>query len=171
MIRIKKGLEADYIVFVFFICSIVAWFLEMLYSLIFRFVFVIPGSLYGPWCPIYGVAALFLLLFINKDVKKSKVFLEMFFLTSIIEYLGSIITDRLFNITFWDYSDFMFNINGRICLLMTLVFTFMSVIFLYFSEPKLEKIYYKNRDAIYNSNKVLLIIFMIDLFIKLYMTG
>ena len=158
MIRIKKGLEFDYIIFIFF-CSIIAWFLEILYSLVFRFKFVVPGSLYGPWCPIYGFTALFLVLFINKDIKKYRIFLNIFLYSSIIEYLGSIITDRLFNKTFWDYSEFLFNLNGRICLFMTLVFTFMSVIFLYFVEPKLEKIYFKNKNIIYNINKVLIIIF------------
>lgn len=167
MLRIKKGIDYKYLLYVFFCFSIFCWFLEMLYSLVFRFKFVFPGALYGPWCPIYGVTSIILILFINKKDKKIINFIKIFLKASLIEYFASFVCDKLFHKTIWDYSDYFFNINGRICLLMSLVFTLLAFIMLYFLEPFVKKIYEKYKRKFDIISKILIIIFIIDLVTKI----
>ena len=60
--------DYNYYLFCFFFTSILCWILEMIYSLLFRNKFVLPGSFYGPYCPIYGSTfVLLLLVFKRKD--------------------------------------------------------------------------------------------------------
>ena len=55
--------------------------------------------------------------------------------------------EKLFKARWWDYSKKPFNINGRICLLYTLVFALLATILYYFVIPKiidlLKKVNYK----------------------------
>lgn len=167
MIRIKKDIKFDYLVYIFFTISIFAWFLEILYSLVFRFKLVNPGSLTGPWCPVYGVTSLLLVLIIYKDNHKLLNFIKIYLIATLTEYFASFVCDKLFHRTIWDYSEFFLNINGRICLIMSLVFTLMSFIMIYYVEPLLQKKYNKNENIIHKINIILIILFIIDLVIKI----
>ena len=159
----KKG----YYAFIFFSVSIFAYFLEILYSLVFRFKLVNPGSLNGPWCPVYGITCVFLILILKKDNNKILNLIKMYFIASIIEYFASFICDKVFHRIVWDYSEFFLNINGRICLVMSLVFTLMSYLMIYYVEPSLNVIYNKNKKMFDRINTILFIIFIIDLLIKI----
>ena len=35
--------------------------------------------------------------------------------TTILEYVGSWVLETLFDMKWWDYSDYKLNINGRVC--------------------------------------------------------
>lgn len=159
--------KLEYMLFAFFIVSIVAWLLEMLFSLIFRSKFVLPGVLYGPWCPIYGVTFIFLYLFINKKDKKIHNIFKIFMVASVIEYVASFISEVFFNRIIWDYSKYLFNINGRICLHMTLLFTFLGYILFYYIEPLLNKIYNKLGREVTIINIELFLLFIFDISLKI----
>ena len=159
----KKG----YYAYVFFLISIIAYFLEILYSLVFRNKLVNPGCLNGPWCPVYGATCIFLIMLIKKDKNKLLCFLNIYFIATISEYLASLICDKVFHRMVWDYNEFFLNINGRICLVMSLAFTLMSTLFLYYIEPHLENIYNKHKKTYDRINTVLFFIFILDLLIKI----
>lgn len=159
----KKG----YLAFIFFSVSIFAYFLEILYSLIFRYKLVNPGSLNGPWCPVYGITCILLILLIKKDSHKVINFIKIYLIATFTEYFASLICDKVFHRIVWDYSEFILNINGRICLVMSLVFTLMSFIMIYYIEPTLEKIYYKNKKMFDRINTILFFIFIVDLVVKI----
>ena len=159
----KKG----YYAFIFFTISIIAYFLEILYSLVFRFKLVNPGSLNGPWCPVYGVTCLLLILIVKKDSHKIINFFKIYLITAFTEYFASFICDKVFHRIVWDYSEFFLNINGRICLVMSVVFTLMSFIMVYYIEPSLNNIYSKNKKTFDRLNTVLFFIFLIDVIVKI----
>lgn len=164
---ISKRMNYEYYIFSFILISCISWFLEILYSIVFRYKLVNPGALTGPWCPIYGITYCLIIFMIKKDNKKIINVFKIYLIATIIEYLASFISDILFHKTIWDYSEFFLNINGRICLLMSIVFTMLSYIALYFVEPKLNKIYTKNLNIINNVSKVVLFIFILDLITKI----
>ena len=50
-----------------------------------------------------------------------------FVIGSIIEYLVSLIGELIFHIKWWDYSDQILNLNGRICVLFSLFWGLLAI--------------------------------------------
>lgn len=121
-------------VFLLFIAySFIGWLCEVIYCSILEKRFVNRGFLRGPLCPIYGCGGL-LVIFFLKPYSHTwvQLFLAGAFITSLLEYLTSYLMEKLFHAKWWDYSDLKFNINGRICLLNTVLFGLMSVFAVHF---------------------------------------
>ena len=55
-----------------------------------------------------------------------------------IEYLTSVILEKLFHAKWWDYTRYKFNIHGRVCLLGAIVFGTFSVVLIKFIQPIIE---------------------------------
>lgn len=153
----------NYLIFSFFLMSIICWFLEMGYSLIVRGKFVLPGAWYGPYCPIYGLTFLILLaIFRRKDNIVINI-LKIAFSVTIMEYVISFISGEIFNNVIWDYSDKFLNLNGRVCLEMSTIFTIMGLIMMYMLEPIVRRLYIKLGNYVKYVNIVLSIVFVIDM--------
>ncbi len=153
-------------IILFFFYSAAGWCLETTYCSIGEKRFVNRGFLTGPLCPIYGTAALILVLFIYNPLRDNQlaVFLVGIILCDIVEYLTSYLMEKLFNARWWDYTYELLNINGRICLKHSLYWGIISVVFVNTIHPAVDKLYYKiNADYIYYILAVILIIFSIDL--------
>ncbi len=153
----------NYLIFSFFLISIACWFLEMGYSLVVRSKLVLPGAWYGPYCPIYGLTFLLLLAVFRK---KDNVFLNIIKIAitvTVMEYIISFISGELFNNVIWDYSNKFMNINGRVCLEMSLIFTIMGTIFMYVFEPITRRLYLRLGNSVRYVNIVLIIILIVDM--------
>lgn len=113
----------------FLIYSFLGWVAETIYCSYFEKRFVYRGFLNGPYCPIYGFGAL-LVIYALDSFKDSipMLFLMGLILTSILEYLTSLVMEKIFDMKWWDYSNKRFNINGRVCLLNSTMFGVLSVI-------------------------------------------
>lgn len=101
----------------FMIYSFLGWVMESAFVFITTKKWVNRGFVNGPLCPIYGTGALLILLAL-KPVERSLplLFLGGFFIASVVEYVIGAAMEKLFNATWWDYSEKLFNIKGRICL-------------------------------------------------------
>lgn len=152
----------NYLIFTFFFVSIMCWFLEIGYSLIVRDKFVLPGVWYGPYCPIYGLCFVVLLLVVKKKDNFILNIVKTFIIATVIEYSISFISDKFFNDIIWDYSNRFLNINGRVCLDMSLMFTVLGLIMIYVIEPITDKIYKNFKDYIKYTNIVFAIGFICD---------
>lgn len=103
------------------------------------------GLLYGPFKPIYGFGTL-LFTWIYYLVKKKtmiRFFLVGTLIGSVFEYVSSWIIEVIFHSYVWDYSDFRFNINGRIYLPYCLVWGLIALLWGVIIYPFLKKIYLK----------------------------
>ena len=163
--RIKSYLinNYNYLIFSFFFVGVICWVLEMIYAYITMDRLVVPGVMYGPFLPIYGSAYIILLLIFNEDDKLIVNATKTFFAVSIVEYISSFLSDRFFDHIIWDYSDEFLNINGRICLEMSLIFMVLGLFFMYVLDPRIRKVYDKLKKNIKTINKVLIEIFIFDL--------
>ena len=94
------------------------------------------GFLYGPFCPIYGFGAIFMLLFLQ-GYKKNPIllFIIAFFTMSLWEYMVGWLLEKIFHTKYWDYTENKFNIKGRVCLLNSLFWGFLGVIFICYIHP------------------------------------
>lgn len=158
----------EYLIFSFFSVSICAWLIEIIYSLILRFKFVLPGTLTGPWCPIYGSTFILLLLFVENKDNRIYNFIKIFIIATIIEYISSYISDEIFNNVIWDYSNKFLNINGRVCLEMSLIFAIGGYFLMYYIEPLIRRIYLRLDRKIKVINNIFISVFLLDIFVNIF---
>ncbi len=133
------------------------------------------GILLGWWTPIYGIGSVIIILInkyitklnINKMLKVILLFINCSFVLTLIEALGGYLIEFIFNITFWDYTDYEFNIGKYIALEVAVIWGLSSIILIYYIKPLLDKIISKIPKYF---TYILIILFMIDvvstLFIK-----
>jgi uncharacterized membrane protein len=128
-------------IFYFLIYSSLGWICETIYCAIIDKKIVNRGFLKGPYCPIYGVGAL-IVITILAPVSDNVILLFLcgMLLTSILEYFTGFLLETIFNLKWWDYSDYRFNIKGRVCLLNSILFGLLSVITVNFIDPIIVKI-------------------------------
>ena len=129
----------------FIIFSFLGYLLEVIFCVIKEKRIDNRGFLYGPICPIYGVGALLMILIFhifkiyNIEATPIKIFLISFFGSIILEYLTSLILEKIFHSTWWDYSDTPLNINGRVCIFYSFFFGIAGLVIAYVLIPYIEK--------------------------------
>lgn len=124
------------VVIMFLVYSIIGWGLEVSLTLFKTKKFNNCGFLTGPYCPIYGIAAVIIMWTLKSYVQNPiSVFIYSFMICSIIEYIISLLLEKVIGIRWWDYSKIPFNINGRICLPFSMIFGFLSLIIVYTINP------------------------------------
>lgn len=113
----------------FIIYSVVGFVIETIFGILTKGVLESRKSfLYGPFCSIYGLGAVLMILPLQRYKKNNyTLFIAGFFIGSIIEYFISLIGELMFHIKWWDYSDQMFNINGRVCVLFSLFLGLLAI--------------------------------------------
>ena len=127
--------------FLFVLYSTIGWTMEVIVSLIHRHRFINRGFLIGPSCPIYGVGGLVITIFLSKYMNDFLVFFVMTVLTcSILEYMASFIMEKVFHARWWDYSDKLFNLNGRICMETSISFGVVGSVMAYILNPLFMKL-------------------------------
>ena len=121
----------------FIIYSFLGWVWEsFFYSLWDKHRIVNRGFMVGPYIPIYGSGALIDILLLS-GLKDKPVLL--FFVSAVIccavEYLTGYLMEKMFNARWWDYTDMLLHLNGRICIEGFFAFGLMSVALLRFINP------------------------------------
>ncbi len=125
----------------FFVYAFLGWILEIIYNRWLNKKWVNRGFLIGPICPIYGCGCLLLIFLLNRYSKDFfALFLGSIFICSILEYFTSYFLEKIFKARWWDYSNFKFNINGRICLETMLPFGIIGSIIVGIVNPFFEEL-------------------------------
>lgn len=142
--RVKKSRDRLFYLFIFFTVAIIGWLWEGIYDLLYFGVLANHGTLFGPWLPLYGTGAVLLYFLLNRFRKMPfVVFMGSFVFCTIIEYGTGYYLETTKDLTWWTYKNIPFNIDGRVCLLSSIVFGLAGVLLIYFIAPKLRKIYDK----------------------------
>lgn len=120
----------------FLIYSFVGWVLEVIYTLFTDKKLTNRGFFIGPYCPIYGVGALLIVIFLSKFQQHPfALFILAVVICSVLEYCTSYVMEKIFKIRWWDYSNNKFNINGRICLETMIPFGVIACLLVYVINP------------------------------------
>lgn len=129
-------MEIKSIILSFFIYSFIGWISEVIYCSILQKKIVNRGFLKGPICPIYGLAGI-LLVYPLQEIRQNYllVFVLSMVLASTVEYISSYVLEKLFSMRWWDYTNYRFNINGRVCLRNSLMFGVMGLAGVSFVQP------------------------------------
>ncbi len=152
----------------FFIFSFFGWIMEELHTLPLYKKFVNRGFLIGPILPIYGTGGILITLLLTKYKEDPIVlFCMAVVICSVLEYLTSFIMEKLFKTRWWDYSNKLFNVNGRVCLSNMIAFGFIGILFIYYINPAIIGVLYKINPLVLKVVlSILLICFLADLTIS-----
>ena len=126
--------------------------------------FINRGFLIGPICPIYGYGCLLIIILLKRFTSNIFIlFLSSILVCSILEYITSLVMEKLFKARWWDYSKRKFNLNGRICLNTMIPFGILGIIMMYIINPFLEaKLLLINENIKIILAIILLVIYIID---------
>lgn len=99
------------------------------------------GLVYGPFNLLYGVGAAVLSAALYRFRNRGRwlSFLGGFVVGSAVEYGCSWLQEMVFGSTSWDYSHLPFNLNGRICLLYSIFWGLLGVLWIKDIYPRMSK--------------------------------
>ena len=124
--------------------SFLGWIMESTFRSICEKKLINTGFLKGPFCPIYGTGAIIMILFLKKF---SNSLILLFFVSIIVftiwEYIVGILLEKIFHTKYWDYSDNKFNFQGRICLMNSIFWGILGVVFIKYIHPFIENVVQK----------------------------
>ncbi|MFU0826896.1 MAG: PLD phosphodiesterase domain-containing protein [Lachnoclostridium sp.] len=125
----------------FVIYSFIGWIYESLYVSMNKKTWVNRGFLNGPIIPIYGAGATLIYMALWQYRKQYLlVFVGGMILATLLEYVTSFFMELFFHAKWWDYSDFKFNINGRVCLPVSLFWGLLSILLIELIQPRMVKL-------------------------------
>ncbi len=122
------------------------------------------GFLFGPWLPIYGVSSVIMVLLYGKKASLDNIFnifLDCIVICTFAEYMTSLYMEKRFKVRWWDYSDRLLNINGRVCVENSLLFGIGGIAILYLVNPFVEPFV----DNLSNLLKIILTVIFLILFV------
>lgn len=158
----------------FIIYSIAGYIIETLFGLFTKGMLESrKGFLYGPFCPIYGVGAVAMILGLQYFKKNNyTLFFGGFLVGSIVEYIISYLGEVIFKVNWWDYSNNFLNINGRICFTFSLFWGLLALYLIRHFNPIIDKLIDKVKAKVsINYLKVLVIVGIIFLVIDGILTA
>lgn len=141
-----KGLNLYKILLICFVGSFAGVVVEMLWCLITNgYIESRQGMVYGPFNLLYGVGAVALTACLYKFRNRSAwiSFFGGMAVGSVVEYLCSLGQEIIFGSRSWDYSHLPFNINGRICLLYSVFWGLLGVLWIKNIYPRMAKLILK----------------------------
>ena len=140
--RTINGISIWRILAYFIIYSVLGYIIETIYGMITKGVWESRQSfLYGPFCGIYGLGAVVMIICLHKFPRKfNTLFIGGFIVGSIVEYVVSFVGEMLLGVKWWDYSNMPLNINGRICVYFSVFWGFLGIYLIASLNPKVDKI-------------------------------
>jgi uncharacterized membrane protein len=133
-----KDLCFDKLTWIFLICCVLGYAVEEIWCLIKLGHFESRQALvYGPLSVVYGMGAIVLTLALYK-IRNSKwyvIFFVSFAVGTVTEYIASLGQEIVFGSVAWDYSNVPLNINGRVCLIYSLFWGVLGLIWIKYLYP------------------------------------
>lgn len=119
--------------YIFLFGCFFGWLVEGLWTLLKKNVLINHSALVlGPFNLVYGIGSVILTLMLYKIQKSNyiKLFVTSFITGSIMEYALSFLMECLVGFVAWNYATKPFNINGRICLLFSLFWGILGILWI-----------------------------------------
>lgn len=142
--------------------SIAGFILETLFGMFTKGVIESRKSfLYGPFCAIYGIGAISMIVFLKNEKNIAKLFFGGAVIGAVVEYLMSFLCEKFFGVKWWDYSGAILNIQGRTCLFFAVSWGVLAIFLIKFVNPYVDK-WIKNlqpKSLIFKATMMLLIAF------------
>ena len=115
------------LIWLFFMGSFHGWILETVMAAWKNKRFTNRGLVNGPFCVIYGVVLVLLTMFYG-DLPALWLFCSASVLATVAEWLAGHWIERFYHEKWWDYSGIKWNLDGYICLPMSLFWGFLGMV-------------------------------------------
>ena len=122
-----------FIWFVFY--SMLGWFWETTLYFISKRKFIDKSFLKGPFCPVYGIGAVLLIILLGSVKNIFILFAAGALISIMVEYISTYYLEVFFRHKEWDYSKRRFNLYGRVCLLGAFIFGLFAVLLVRLIHP------------------------------------
>lgn len=143
-----SAMEFERYFLMFFTLSVAGWCMEVTCKYVQFGRFINRGFLLGPYCPIYGVGSVLILLLLSEFADRPlAVFLLAMVVCGTLEYITSYLMEKLFQARWWDYSNRRFNLNGRVCANTLIPFGLLGLVLVYWIEPLLLSLFNQLSDG------------------------
>ena len=133
------------VILLFFIYAFAGWCMEVVLKYIQYHRFINRGFLTGPVCPIYGCGAVLITVVIGNlaDIESGLVmtFALSFVICGVVEYLTSLVLEKIFHARWWDYSTKPMNLHGRVWIGNLILFGVAGVGIIHLLNPVLYKFF------------------------------
>jgi len=143
LLHFAQGKSFYKLFWVFFIGCFAGVIVERLWALI-RYGMLEPrvGLVYGPFNLVYGIGAWALTMALYPLRNRSRIFsfLGGMIIGSAVEYGCSLFQEMVFGSVSWDYSNRPFNLHGRICLLYSVYWGMLGVLWIKELYPRMAKL-------------------------------
>lgn len=162
MEKTRKRVDIWSIFMYLILYSIAGFFIETIFGAFTKGVIESRKSfLYGPFCAIYGIGAIAMIVFLKNEKNIAKLFFGGAIIGAIVEYSMSLICELVFGVKWWDYSNLWLNIQGRTSIAYALSWGLLSIILIKFVNPYVDKFIdmLKQKKAIFQVASVLFIAF------------
>lgn len=125
------------------------------------------GFCLGPYLPIYGFSSVIMNIFLAKYSKDIiTLFVMSAFVCTLMEYMTSLILEKIFHARWWDYTEKKFNLSGRVCLENSCLFGLGGIFIVSILHPFLDGLVSMiPHNVLIILSIVLFVIFMIDVII------
>lgn len=150
--------------YVFILGSIIGWVVEGIYTfIVFDELVNHSAVIIGPFDMAYGICFVVMTLLFYKLPKINifKSFIIGFIGGTILEYIMSLGMELVLGFTAWDYSDYFLNINGRVCLIYSVFWGLLGVVWVKLIYPLIMKLLNKFNYKKANVIAIILIVFLI----------
>ena len=99
------------------------------------------GFLIGPYLPIYGFSSVVMIFLLSRYQDDLFVlFIMAAFVCTLLEYITSLVLEKIFKLRWWDYSTKKFNIEGRVCLRNSVLFGLGGLLIIKLLNPWLSSL-------------------------------
>lgn len=148
----------------FMIYSFLGWVMESVIRSVCEKKLINTGFLKGPFCPIYGIGAIIMFLFLEGfENKPILLFCIAIIVLTVWEYVVGVWLEKVFKTKYWDYSNHKFNFQGRICLTNSICWGVLGVVFVKYIHPFVQGLIAKvDTTILIYVVTVLFIIFLVD---------
>lgn len=117
------------LLWLFFIYSFLGWILETITAAIKQKRFVNRGLVNLPFCVLYGSTSIFISIF-AQELNGFWLFIASMLLATVFEWIAGHLIEAIYHERWWDYSNVRWNLDGYICLPMSLLWGALGFIML-----------------------------------------
>lgn len=160
-----QTLSFFYYIVLFAVYCFLGWVLEVIYRSITQRKFVNAGFLYGPFIPIYGLSA-FVVIIIQHAVQGWHFVPQLIVFglaITLMEYSAGFLSEKIFKMTLWDYSENRFNLHGHVCLQFSVLWTLLAWFFVTFIHPEaLQRVALLHETFVKTAAIIFMVYFWID---------
>lgn len=128
------------ILWLFFVYSFLGWVLETASAAFRQKQFVNRGLVNAPLCVIYGITAVVMSVFFG-ELHSVWLFAAGFIISTLIEWIAGHAIERMYHERWWNYSKLKWNLDGYICLPVSVCWGLLIVAAMEWGNPLFVKLY------------------------------